>query len=90
MVGAHMACMYVICIESGWLNLRVFKRLAGYLSSVSAILLLRTKPALVTFSEFNFGLTVAGHSLIFTHILFLFKLSFPGSGCISGVAVQLI
>ena len=46
MVGAQMVCMYVICIESGWLNLRVLKRVAGCLSSVSAILLLRAKQAL--------------------------------------------
>ena len=92
MVGAHMACTYLICIESGWLSLRVFKCSVGYLSSVSAILdlLLRAKLALVICSKFNFGLTVTEHSLIFTHILFLSKLLFPGSGCISGVTVQLI
>ena len=39
--GEHnMVCSYVIRTEPGWTSLRVFKCKAGYLSSVSAILLL--------------------------------------------------
>ena len=48
--GEHnMVCSYVIRTEPGWTSLRVFKCKAGYLSSVSAILLLRAQLALVNF-----------------------------------------
>ena len=48
--GEHnMVCSYVIRTEPGWTSLRVFKCRAGYLSLVSAILLLRAQLALVNF-----------------------------------------
>ena len=48
--GKHnMVCSYVIRTEPGWTSLRVCKCKAGYLSSVSAILLLRAQLALVNF-----------------------------------------
>ncbi len=51
-----MVCSYVIRTEPGWTSLRVFKCKAGYLSSVSAILLLlRAQLALVNLRS-NFTL----------------------------------
>ena len=54
--GEHnMVCSYVIRTEPGWTSLRVFKCRAGYLSSVSEILLLRAQLALVNLRS-NFTL----------------------------------
>ena len=87
--GARTVFMYAICMESGWLMLWAFKRLAGYLSLVSAILLLRAQAtALANFLIPCPRLTCIllkfiGYAFCILTDVFLSKLSLLGSERVS-------
>ena len=87
--GARTVFVYAVCMESGWLTLWAFKRLAGYLSLVSAILLLRAQAtALANFLIPCPRLTCIllkfiGYAFCVLTDVFLSKLSLPGSERVS-------